>query len=100
MGNVWMAFLISVGLVTTYYVAWTIATISVQKFFHYDKPQGLFYKIIDFPMALPGFIFDITVPRAVKTRYFGFKPGYFRRAFLCFILNIALYFVLTYFLLF
>lgn len=99
MGSILIAFGLGLGLVTVYYVAWSIAAVSVQKFFQYDNPQGLFYKIIDFPVSLPGFVFDLAGPAAVKRRHFNFKKGYLRRALLCFILNVVFYSVIVYFLL-
>lgn len=94
-----MALGISFGFVTVYYLFLMIEAITVQKFLGYDKPQGMFYKIIDAPVALPGFVFDLAVPKAIRKRYFSLKPGYLRRAGLCFILNVMLYSVPAYFVL-
>jgi hypothetical protein len=96
--NVLVAAATSLGLVTIYYLLWAMAAISVQKYFHYDKPQGLFYKVIDIPIVLPYLIFDLAVPMKLKRAYFNFKSGYLRKAALCFMLNVALYFIPFYFL--
>ena len=98
MVQVLTALAISFVSVMVYYFLLAIASISVKKFFGYDKPQGMFYKIIDFPVGLPDVVFELTVPATVKRHYFNFKPGYFRKAFLCFILNVILYSIPLYFL--
>ena len=87
---------ISFGLVSAYYAFMMAALVAVQKWFHYDKPQGLFHKAIDFPVSLPGFIFDLVVPNATKLRHFNLKRGYLKKEFLCFIANVVIYFIPIY----
>ena len=94
-----IAFLTSLGFVLVYYLAWAGIAIGVMKFLNYDKPNGLLYKVIDFPMALPGILFDAVVPSSIKRKYFAYKPGYLRKSIICFVLNVMIYFVPAYFLL-
>jgi len=82
-----------------YYLAHAGIAIGIQKYLRYDKPNGSLYKIIDFPMALPGVLFDRFVPLTLKKRYFRLKPGYLRKAAICFIANVTLYTLPAYLLL-
>jgi hypothetical protein len=86
----------SLIVVTLYHLVLVAVSVGVQKYLLYDKPKGLLYRIIEFPMALPGAVTNIAVPQSVKKKYFNFKPGYLRKVAMCFALNVAIYTVPAY----
>ena len=101
MVNIFLAIGVSLGFVSVYYLLWIVAAVMVQKVFHYDRPNGAFYKIIGAPTALAELLFDLFVPESIRKQHFrGSKRNYLNRAGLCFVLNVVLYSVPAYLVLF
>ncbi|HKP68632.1 MAG TPA: hypothetical protein VJV05_05070 [Pyrinomonadaceae bacterium] len=90
---------ISFGAVALYYVLTALISVVAQTVLYYDRPQGWLYKIVEFPMNLPGVAFDRLVPRGIRFKYFNMKEGYLKKEMICFLLNVFLYALPVYFLL-
>jgi hypothetical protein len=84
------------GFVAIYYFFNILVSVVAQKFFHYFEPRGILYKIVDFPITLPGRVFDLTVPPSIKSEYFSRKRGYLNKEAICFLLNVILYSLAAY----
>ena len=84
------------GIVACYYCFCILISVVAQKVFHYDKPQSILYKIVHFPINLPGAAFDLIVPRSIKSAHFNRKEGYLKKEAMCFLLNAILYSLAAY----
>ncbi len=99
MWNGLLAVLLSFLAVGTYHFLCALVSMAAQKFFRYDKPTGLLYKIIDLPMQLPEILFGTMVRPGTIPYFYDRKPGYLRRQVLYFIMNALLYAIPIYYLL-
>jgi len=93
-----LAVLISLLAVGAYYVVAALVSIGAQKYFRYDKPNGLLNKVIDFPTKLPEFLFERLVPLRLRLKHSNGKEGYLRKQILFLVVNVLLYSIPVYFL--
>jgi hypothetical protein len=101
------AIAVSLFFVTLYYVMAVVISIGVQKYLRYDKPNGLLYLIIDFPMDLPALLYKHFVPQYLKdkvelrrqSRRRDCKAGYLNRSALFYFASVILYTLPAYLLL-